>query len=300
MYLNNTPKVSVIVATYRRDVELQRALESLAKQSYVNYEIVLVDDNDHLIWNHNVEQLVGKFRESHPNIDLVYLQNHPNLGSARTRNVGVEHSNGRFVCFLDDDDEFRVHKIGNQVAFMLDNSCDYSITDLELFYEDGKFAEYRDRHYVKKIDSDSLIRYHLTYHMTGTDTMMFTKEYFERIGGFAPIDVGDEFYLMERAITSNGRFGYLPKSDVKAYIHRGEDGLSSGQSKIDGETALYEYKKKYFPMLDSPSIRYIKMRHHAVMAFAFLRLGKFGLFIKESMIALFISPISCLKLLLSR
>ena len=300
MNLTINPKVSVIVATYRRDRELRRALESLSNQSYPNYEIVLVDDNDHIKWNSVVEKLVEEFKTSHPDIEFVYVQNHPNLGSAKTRNVGVDHSKGQYICFLDDDDEYTMHKIANQVSFMVNNQIDYSITDLELFYDDGKFAEYRDRNYIDAFDANSLLKYHLMYHMTGTDTMMFTKGYFRAIGGFAPIDVGDEFYLMERAIINKGVFGYLPKCDVKAYIHRGDEGLSSGQSKINGENVLYEYKKKYFPMLDKPSVRYVKMRHHAVLAFAFLRLKKYALFLRESVIAFFVSPISCLKLLLSR
>ena len=46
--------VSVVVATYRREVELKNALESLAKQTYPNMEIVLVDDNGNDEWNSKV------------------------------------------------------------------------------------------------------------------------------------------------------------------------------------------------------------------------------------------------------
>lgn len=49
------------------------------------------------------------------------------------------------------------------------------------------------------------MKYHLLYHMTGTDTLMFKGEYLRRIGGFPTIDVGDEFYLMEQAILSGER-----------------------------------------------------------------------------------------------
>ena len=108
----------------------------------------------------------------------------------------------------------------------------------------------------------------------------FKKEYIDEIKGFAPINVGDEFYLMVRAINGKGKFGYLACCDIKAFIHTGECGLSSGVSKITGENNLYEYKKSYFDKLDKKTIRYIKMRHYAVLAFAEVRRKKLGLFIK--------------------
>ena len=47
--------------------------------------------------------------------------------------------------------------------------------------------------------------------------------------------------------------------------------MSSGQKKIDGENALFIEKQKYFDILDKKTIRYIKARHYAVLAFAELR-----------------------------
>ena len=126
--------------------------------------------------------------------------------------------------------------------------------------------------------------------MTGTDTMMFTKEYLTEIGGFASIDVGDEFYLMQRAIEGGGKFGYLPGCEIKAYIHTGDGGLSSGDGKIRGENALYEYKKTFFDQLEASDVRYIKMRHYAVIAYAELRRKNYGRFISNAMKSFFASP----------
>ena len=114
---------------------------------------------------------------------------------------------------------------------------DYSITDLTLYNESDKEIDRRIRSYIKQTDPKALKNYHLKYHMTGTDTMMFRKEYLIQIGAFAPINVGDEFYLMERAIVGGGRFGYFSGCEIKAYIHTGTDGLSSGDGKIKGENA---------------------------------------------------------------
>ena len=294
------PTVSVVVATYRRDEALKNALESLAKQSYSNFEIVLVDDNSNGEWNEKVGRIVDAFRQLYPDIELNYIPNAENQGSAKTRNIGIDASKGEYITFLDDDDVYLPEKIKRQVGFMQDGGYDFSITDLDLFNENDKLIDKRVRSYIKDTSNSALLQYHLKYHMTGTDTMMFKKDYLVKIGKFAPIDVGDEFYLMQRAIDGEGHFGYLPGSDIKAYVHTGEGGLSSGDSKINGENALFEYKKNYFDKLSSKDRRYIRVRHYAVIAFAEIRRKKYFAFIANAFKAFVCSPVDCIKMLISR
>ena len=293
-------KVSVIVATYHRDETLKKALKSLAEQSYAAMEIVLVDDNAEESWNQKVSDIVECFQKEFPSCQLLYMPNEVNLGSAKTRNRGIENASGEYITFLDDDDEYLPNKIENQVRFMQENQLDYSVTDLDLYYDNGKLAEHKTRAYIKNTDAKSLFEYHLMYHVTGTDTMMFKKEYLIKIGGFAPIDVGDEFYLMQRAIEHEGRFGYLPVCDVRAIIHTTDEGLSSGEGKIKGENQLYAHKKKYFNQISRKNRRYIKMRHYAVLAFAEKRRGKVGPFVGNGMVSVLCAPIACVKMLLGR
>ena len=293
-------KVSIVVATYRRDAALKNALESLSTQTYDDFEIVLVDDNAVPEWNEKVKGIVDEFKNQHPSIDILYIVNSTNQGSAKTRNIGIEASSGEYITFLDDDDIYFPSKVENQVAFMKQGEYDYSITDLRLCDESDKLVEMRKRSYIKKTDSAELLKYHLKYHLTGTDTMMFKKEYLLKIGAFAPIDVGDEFYLMQRAINGNGKFGYFPSCDLKAYVHMGEGGLSSGEGKIKGENSLYDYKKTFFAELDAKTRRYVRMRHYAVIAFAYLRMKKFGGFFKNAIKSFFCAPFSAIALFLGR
>lgn len=282
--------VSVVVATYKREAELKNALESLAKQTYTNMEIVLVDDNGNDEWNSKVSETVEVFRNRYPKIKLECIVNNSNQGSSKTRNIGIHSAHGDYITFLDDDDIYLPDKIRKQVEFMETNQCDYSITDLILYNEDDKKINRRIRSYIKETTVESLRLYHLKYHMTGTDTIMFKKEYLIQIGGFAPIDVGDEFYLMQRAIEEGGKFGYLPGCEIKAYVHTGDGGLSSGDGKIKGENALYEYKKTFFDQLEAGDIRYIKMRHYAVIAYAELRRKNYVKFTSNALKSFFASP----------
>lgn len=293
--------VSIVVATYKRESDLKNALESLATQSYENIEIVLVDDNGNAEWNAKVSAIVGMFVTDHPSIVLNYIVNNPNQGSAKTRNIGIAAANGEYITFLDDDDIYLPDKIKKQVDFMESGEYDYSITDLILYNENDKEIDKRIRSYIKSTAVSSLRLYHLKYHMTGTDTMMFKKDYLTKIGGFAPIDVGDEFYLMQRAIEGGGKFGYLLGCEIKAYVHTGENaGVSSGEGKIRGENALYEYKKTFFDQLKSSDIRYIKMRHYAVIAFAEVRRKQIFPFFVNAFKSFFYAPIAFLGMLVGK
>lgn len=289
-------KVSIVVPTYRRDKTLINSLRSLAMQTYEDIEVVLVDDNADVTWNGRVSAILKELKESYPSLNIVHITNENNMRSAETRNIGIAAATGEYITFLDDDDMYLPEKVSRQVSFMKKGDYDYSITDLYLYNQNDKLIDRRIRHYIKSESCENLFRYHLMYHLTGTDTMMFKKTYLNAIGGFAPIDVGDEFYLMQRAIDGGGKFGYLPGCDVKAYVHIGDSGLSSGAGKIAGENELYEHKKSFFEKLDKKARKYIEMRHFAVLAFADVRNKKLFAFVRDMFRSFFSAPILCVKM----
>lgn len=283
--------VSVIIATYRRDYTLKRAIESVLNQTYKDIEIIVVDDNAEHIWNEKVKGIVCKFD------NIKYICNMKNEGCANSRNIGINNANGKYISFLDDDDLYLPDKIERQLNDIIKSKADFSVTDLYLYNNKDKIVDKRIRNYIKFYDINSLLNYHLMYHITGTDTLMFKKDYLEKIGGFPPVNIGDEFYLMNKAIKAGGKMSYLPGCSVKAYIHTGcEKSVSSGMSKIRGENVLFEYKKKQFSTINKKSQRYIIARHHAVLAFAYLRMKNCIMFFVETVKAFFASPISCVKI----
>ncbi|WP_288887377.1 glycosyltransferase family A protein [uncultured Eubacterium sp.] len=288
--------VSIVVATYRRDKTLICAIKSLINQTYRNIEIIIVDDNNDDEWNDIVKQIVESFKVPDGKT-IKLIVNKQNMGSAKTRNIGIDAAVGEYVTFLDDDDIYLPNKVETQIRLMVNKKADYSITDLTLLNEDNSISENRRRNYLNTKEGDNLMVCHMKYHMTGTDTMMFRRSYLNEIGKFEAIDVGDEFYLMVKAIEKNGKFAYLPESYVKAYVHTGEGGLSSGETKIEGENDLYNYKREKYVAFSRKDRKYIDMRHHAVLAFAYKRNGKIVRFILEGLYSFVLSPSAAIKLL---
>lgn len=289
------PMVSVVVATYRRDNALRNALISLQTQTYGNYEVVLVDDNGSEEWNNKVKNIVKEFE----NLNIRLIVNNPNQGSAKTRNIGIEAAKGEYITFLDDDDIYLPEKIEKQINYISVSNADVCLTDLCLYDENEKLVDKRNRNYIKATDKKSLLSYHLMYHMTGTDTLMFKSKFLKMIGGFPPIDIGDEFYLVLKSIENNCKLVYLPGCEVKAYVHSENGGLSTGENKIKGENALYEKKKSFFSELDGSAIKFIKMRHHAVLAVANKKIGNYCVMFMELIKSFFSTPTGFVKLFIS-
>lgn len=284
-------KVSIIIPTYKREPKfLKRALDSILNQTYTNIEVIIVDDNggENLkLYREKIQKLMKEYEN---NVKVQFKLNEKNLGGSLSRNEGINIASGQYITFLDDDDIYLPHKVENQLKYMIENGLDMSFTDLVLHNEDDKVVDYREYRKINNFDSNYLLRYHITRHITGTPTFMYKKEAINKIGGFTDAKMGQEFYLMLKSIESNMKIGYLQKCDVIAYRHKGE-GISNGKNKIIGEKNLYSFKQKYFNKLNNKEIRYVNFRHCIVMAIAYKRNNQLGLMVTSILKALVVSPI---------
>lgn len=109
-----TPLVSVVVPTYKRPALLDRALESVRRQTYTNWEVLVVDDNAPTSPGRMETEVFMERYADEPRIK--YVKHEENRGGSAARNTGIRDSQGSFVAFLDDDDEWLPHKLAVQVA----------------------------------------------------------------------------------------------------------------------------------------------------------------------------------------
>lgn len=284
--------VSVVIPTYKRTVEyVSKAVESVINQTYQNVEIIVIDDSTSA---YEKQKETEDYFASLNMSNVIYLQNEENLGGSLTRNRGIETAHGDYITFLDDDDEYLPEKIEKQLNFMLEKGCDMAFTDLAIYTPDGTMVDYREYSGIKSFDNDYLLRYHLTRHMTGTPTFMFKAEKLREIGGFDVVKVGQEFHLMLKAILGNLKIDYMPECYVKAYRHP-DGGISGGANKIKGEKALFEFKKQFFDRLTKKEVRFVRFRHHAVLAAGYKRNNMPGKMISEAFRTVLSSPTDFIK-----
>jgi glycosyltransferase involved in cell wall biosynthesis len=108
------PRVSIIIPTFNRAAHISKAIESAIAQTYIDHEIIVIDDGsiDHTC------QVVETFTD--PRVRYFYQENR---GLSAARNAGVQHALGEYIAFLDDDDFFLPEKLALQVP-ELDNQAE--------------------------------------------------------------------------------------------------------------------------------------------------------------------------------
>lgn len=139
--------VSVIVPAYNVEAYLEEALQSVANQTYRNWEIVLVDDGS----TDSTKAIAERFRQAlfYPN--QVTIISGPNQGTANARNTGMEHASGAYLLFLDGDDWLESKALEILVAAMeREEDVDFACMGFRRWYQkEQRFKRYRFPHLLR-------------------------------------------------------------------------------------------------------------------------------------------------------
>lgn len=96
--------VTVIIPTYKRAHNIERAINSVLNQTYQDFEIIVVDDNDPgTEYRNDMIEIMKKYEK---NEKVKYLMHEKNKNGAAARNTGIKEAKGEYITFLDDDDYF--------------------------------------------------------------------------------------------------------------------------------------------------------------------------------------------------
>ncbi|MEF9475685.1 MAG: glycosyltransferase [Candidatus Mariimomonas ferrooxydans] len=152
-----TPLVSIIVRTKDRPKLLNKALQSIASQTYMPIEVVLVNDGGCDLPEEELKEILG-------NVSLNYIRLKENRGRAGAGNVGIENAKGGYIGFLDDDDEFYPEHVSLLVSFLEETDYKIAYSDSLMVFKEGFSAETNELIDAKKelafsrdFDYDSLL-----------------------------------------------------------------------------------------------------------------------------------------------
>lgn len=163
--------ISVIIPTYNRHSFLKKAVQSVLKQSFKNFELIIVDDGS----DDGTKKLVQSFCDER--IRYFYQKNQ---GVSSARNKAVIESRGDLIAFLDSDDYWKGKKLEKQLKFMESTSSIISHTQ-ELWYRRGKILNQKKEH---RKSSGNLFAKSLEMCSISISTVMMKKSLFEIVGLF--------------------------------------------------------------------------------------------------------------------
>tara|TARA_B110000211_G_scaffold141790_1_gene161940 strand:- start:7754 stop:8506 length:753 start_codon:yes stop_codon:yes gene_type:complete len=116
------PLVSIIMPAYNAEKYISESIESVLAQSYQNWELLITDDRS----IDNTQRIVEEYCINDKRIKLFI--NKENGGAGVARNNSIKEANGRFIAFLDSDDQWLPEKLNKQINFMLKHNYAFTFT----------------------------------------------------------------------------------------------------------------------------------------------------------------------------
>jgi len=113
-------KVSIIIPYYKKRFFFLKSLKSALNQTYKNFEIIIIYDDNSKVDLKYVRKIIGL------NKKIILLVNKKNLGAGYSRNKGIKYSKGDYIAFLDADDIWDKKKLIIQINFMKKNKINFS------------------------------------------------------------------------------------------------------------------------------------------------------------------------------
>ena len=216
--------ISVVIPTYGRYEELIRALNSVKKQTYRNLEVLIIDDNNDSKLSNSIKQLV---REQYP--DYIYIKNKKNLGGSGSRNIGIEESHGKYIAFLDDDDEYypsKIEKQHNKFLEINDEKLALVYCYGDILYPNGTSEKERTCH-----RGNCLVE-QMQANIAGTSFWLVKKEALIKVGRFKKIHSHQDGVVLLNLL-ANGYLVDLVEEDLMAYyFHAKGKGITDVNDKI--------------------------------------------------------------------
>lgn len=122
--------VSIITPSYKSKKYIKETIDSVQKQSFHKYEMIIVDDCSPDESADYIESILPDER-----FKLIRLET--NVGAAEARNVAIRQAKGKYIAFLDSDDLWYPEKLEKQIKFMQNNELAFSYTSYDLINESG-------------------------------------------------------------------------------------------------------------------------------------------------------------------
>ena len=227
------PFVSIILPYYRKINYVKKTINSILCQSFKDFEIILIYDDEDL---HDLFLIERDFKKN-PKIKII--RNSKNLGAGISRNIGIKHAKGKIVAFVDSDDFWLPEKLEKQTKFMQENNYDFTFCNYDKVVSKEKTINVKS--------PKSFLNYNdlLGSNEIGLSTVQLNKKIImEEL--FPPLKTKED-YVAWLKITKNNINAYNFPQNLVIW-NKTKNSLSSNfyQKLSDGFTVFKEYEKFNF------------------------------------------------------
>jgi len=221
----SNPLVSVIMPNFNNEKFLAQAVDSVLKQTFVNYELIVVDDGSS---DRSIEILEGYG-------DSIRYFCTENRGAAAARNLGILNSKGSVIAFLDSDDLWHFEKLSKQIKKLIDEDLDLVYCHVQEIDERNSTGNLRYAKFSGNCFKDFVEKPGVAVIVAGMSSAIIRKELLSLSGIFdtnVPAPTEDWDFL--RRYCKYARVGYCNEVLTYYRIHATNISNSSFQRYFNG------------------------------------------------------------------
>jgi glycosyltransferase involved in cell wall biosynthesis len=233
----DSPTVTAVVRTYERPSLVQRAIDSVLAQTYDDYELIIVDDYS----EDRTPEVVEPYERDH---DCVrYIRHEENKGPGPTFNTALRAAEGRYIAYLDDDDEWLPKKLEAQVDRMETLGEEYGLCTGVVEHVDMDTGEVF-KTFRPTCEGD--VYTDLLHHGSGSvlgmpSAIMLRMSAMDDVGEFddLPRGSGQDLY---RRLTKEYKVTHVDVPCLRYYVH--DDRITTHASSEDVQEDIYARETK--------------------------------------------------------
>ena len=199
-----TPAITVIVIAYNAEKFISRCIESIIHQSFVDYELLIINDGS----TDNTKKIIDDYQTKYPQIQSIHQKNQ---GVAFSRQKGLDLASGQYTIFVDADDWIEPEMIGTLYCIAIQEDADIVFSDFLEEIESGTF--YRKQQ-PKSRDSKEVLKQMLVDLHGGLCNKLIRRDLYVRTGirFIETLNYREDECLLIRLLSTGCRVSYVDKA----------------------------------------------------------------------------------------
>lgn len=227
--------VTAVITTCKREpATVERAVKSVINQTYPHMQIILVDDSPS---NYEYRDEIRKMAQKYKEEGLLYIQHSECSGACAARNTGLSAAKGKYIAYLDDDDEWKSTKIEIQVKGF--NKDEIALVYCGSITHNDDTNEDKERPILYKsgyVYPDLI----LGNFVGSTSFPLIRTEYLRAVGGFDILMQSAQDFDVWLRLASKYEFNYVKEDLVIYHVHSSEQISKSFVRRIKGLERINE------------------------------------------------------------
>ena len=229
--MTKKPLISIIITYFDKLEYIKKTLESVLAQSYKNYELIFIYDDNNLNDFKFIKPLLIKFKKKK------IILNKKNIGVSQSRNKALNLSKGDYIAFIDSDDIWKKTKLIKQLKYMRKNLLDFSFTSYDVINYQNQFIKKR------VVNLDPSYKTLQKKNIIGLSTVMFSRKILKDVN-FPNLKTQEDFVVWLNLLKKGHKLSHI--NITLSSWRKTNDSLSSNnlQKIFDAFKLYYIYQNK--------------------------------------------------------